>query len=254
MIVDQTVTIPADSQMTGIPGHIQEVGTVGNLGQNGFHFYDDLEIENDSAFTGGTSPQLYPYVQQSDIDNAANGLISANQPDAQRVLQTQAHANERFVGTPQCTPNTPNANHQAGDHATTVTVSVNFTCTGEVYDYNGALSLARQLLRKQAANNPGSACALTGQIIVSLQSASFNGQTVTLLVAAKGIWVYQISAAQRQAWANLVVGQSPQAAQTRLVRQQSVARVTIRLTGVNAQVLPTDAQKIIVVVQTVPGF
>jgi VCBS repeat-containing protein len=270
LVVDQTVTIPpypaTKYHIFGIPAHVQEGGTIGNFnascsGIDCFDYSNNLEtlfIGSDSAFTGGTDPHSYTYIQQSDIDNAANALISADLPgsqQAQQMLQPQIQANERTIGTPQCTPNTPKANHRVGDHKSTVTVSVNFTCTDEVYDYNGALSRAAQLLKKQAASSLGSDYALTGQIVPSVQSALLNEQVVTLLVAAKkGIWVYQISTAQQQAWAKLVAGQYLQTAQARLASQQGVAQVTIQLAGTNGQMLPKDAQKIKVVVSSVHGL
>jgi len=255
IVLNQPVYLPAHQINQPVAAHIQEVGTVGNTVNNYNFMYESnsIVIQVAGSFTGGKDPQHYTYVQQSDIDNAANHLTSANRPDAQQVLQGQVQANERFIGTPQCTANT-RANQQAGDRVAQVTVSVTFTCTGEVYDYTGALALAGQLLSNQAANNPGSAYVLTGRIITSLQSASLNSQTVSLMVAAKGVWVYQISIAQLQAWATSIAGQSLQAAQTLLTGQFGIAQVVIWATEANAQVLPTDSQKITVVVQTVPGL
>jgi hypothetical protein len=254
MVLDQTLTIPANSGNRTVRAHVQEAGTIGNITTNGFAYRDNtLDIFNDVPFTGGTDPQPYTYVQQSDINNAANSLISANQPNAQQVLQSQVQANERFAGTPQCSPNV-SANPPAGTQASQVTVSVNFTCTGEVYDYDGALMLAAQQLTTQATNNLGTAFALSGQIKTTLNSATpGNGGTVTLAIMAMGVWAYQFSAAQQSMLASMIAGKTPQMAHQILATQMGVAQVTIQLADTNAQVLPTNPGAITIVVQAVPG-
>ncbi len=256
MVVDQAVSLPPGGANRTIPGHVQEAGTIGNITSIGAFGYVDsgvLSVRPASAFSGGTDPQPYTYVQQSDINNAANSLISANQPNAQQVLQPQVQANERFAETPQCSPNV-SANPPAGTQASQVTVSVNFTCTGEVYDYDGALMLAAQQLTTQATNNLGTAFALSGQIKTTLNSATpGNGGTVTLAIMAMGVWAYQFSAAQQSMLASMIAGKTPQMAQQILETQMGVAQVTIQLADASAQVLPTNPEAITIVVQAVPG-
>ena len=114
-----------------------QAGTVGNVMRKYFRYCSDnlcgannqFTIENSvSAFTGGTDPYAYTYVQQSDINNAASPLISSTTSQAQTDIQNQVKSNEHLVGTPQCQSNTT-ANHAAGDKVSTVTVTVTTTCT-----------------------------------------------------------------------------------------------------------------------------
>jgi hypothetical protein len=254
MVLDQTVTIAANSGNRTVRAHVQEAGTIGNIATNGFAYRDNtLDIFNDVTFSGGTDPQPYTYVQQSDINNAANSLISANQPNPQQVLQPQVQTNEQFAGTPQCTPNV-SANPPAGTQASQVTVSVSFTCTGEVYDYDGALMLAAQQLTQQATNGLGSSFALSGQIKTMLNSATpGNGGTIALAIRATGVWAYQFSATQQSMLASMIAGKTPQMAQQILETQTGVAQVTIQLADASAQVLPTNPGAITIVIQAVPG-
>jgi VCBS repeat-containing protein len=211
-------------------------------------------VKNPTAFTGGKDASTSSVVQQSDIDNASNNLIQANQPNAEQVLQGRLQQGEQLIGTPQCSPNV-SADHQAGDQASQVTVTVSFTCTGEAYDQAGALVLAQQLLTSQAATTPGAGYALAGQIKTALVSASPDNQGgVAIVVQAEGIWVYQFSDSQKQALASLIAGKSQQEAMSLLTTQTGVAEVRIQIQGGTGQALPTDAQKITVVIQPMSGL
>jgi VCBS repeat-containing protein len=263
LVIDQTVTATA-GQYTTVAAHVAEVGPVGNFPggncpvgstQGTFDYVDSAnhEIRDWSAFSGGTDPQTYTAVAQSDIDNAANNLISANQPNAQQVVQGQLQQGEQLIGTPQCSPHI-RANHEAGYQTSSVTVTVSFTCTGEAYDQAGALMLAQTLLTTEAQSKLGTAYALVGQIKTNQVNATLDDQgNVTITVNAEGVWAFQFSNAQKQALAQLIAGKSRQEAMNLLAAQTGVAQGDIQLAGGNGQTLPTDSQKITVVIQPVPG-
>jgi VCBS repeat-containing protein len=274
---------PGYNTNTTVQAHIQQVGAIGNFpaqpssyisrsgsvaplsgschsfgyyrGACQYPFTNCLIILSQSAFTGGTDPQTVTAVAQSDINNTANSLIQANQPNAQQVVQNQLKANEQLAGTPQCQPNT-SANHNAGDVANTVTVTVTFTCTGEAFDRDGAFSLAEQLLKNQAASNPGQGFALAGKIKPSLVSAADpdNQGNIALVVKAEGVWAYQFSDAQMQTLARLIAGKSKQDALTALGAQTGVAQANIQINGGSGQTLPAQASEISIKVQAVAGL
>jgi VCBS repeat-containing protein len=212
-------------------------------------------VISSSPFTGGTDPQTYPVVTQSDIDNAAKSLIQANQPDPQHVLLGQLRAGEQLVdGTPQCTPQ-KSANQHAGDAVSQVTVTVTFTCTGEAYDHAGALALAANLLMDQAASNPGSSYALVGQIKTALVNAVLDTQGgVQVVMQAEGIWAYQFSTSQKQALSRLIAGKSQQEAMRLEAAQTGVAQARIQIQGRNGQAPPTDPQQIRLVIEPISGL
>ncbi len=133
-------------------------------------------------------------------------------------------------------------------------VSVSFTCTGEVYDYDDARSLAAQLLKNQAMTDPGSSYALVGTIDTNVISATLTnaGQgIVALLVSAVGRWVYQFSPAQQQQLAQLIAGKGKQAAFALLTSQTGVGNASIQLQG-SGNTLPTDPSLISIVIQPGP--
>jgi hypothetical protein len=272
MQLDQTVTLLPHGYVDYIPAHVVEVGTIGNLPGSccGFGPDDfqnqcdsihncgppDWDIFNDSAFTGGTDPQTYTAVQQSDINGAASTLEQANSPNAQQVLQPQVQANEQFIGTPQCKPKVT-SDHVAGDQATSVTVTVSFTCTGEVYNPQPAQAMASQLLTTQASTNPGPGYTLVGNIAALVTGAavsSVNQGTVMLTINAEGVWVYQFSSAQTQALAKAIAGKKKQDVQAFLLKQKGIAKVLINLTGGDGKTLPANADQIKIIVQSVQGI
>jgi VCBS repeat-containing protein len=264
--------------MTTVSAHVQQVGPVGNFPylaletlpltpQSGCGYFVYLggscsnvynvcdDITNYGSFTGGTSPTTSTVVAQSDIDNAANNLIQTNQPDAQQVLQGQLNAGEQLAGSPGCQPAT-SSNHSAGYAASTVTVTVTFTCTGEAYDQAGALTLASRLLTNQAASNPGAGYALVGQIkrtFVSAAAPDSQGN-IALVVQAEGVWAYSFSDSQKQALARLIAGKNKQDAISSLMAEIGVAQVSIQITGGDGQKLPTAASQITITVLTVSGL
>ena len=266
MVLDRTVSLPPasgnPSHTRGVPGHIFQVGASGNFpsscGQTVSFGYTPnsrlFYLINDSAFTGGTDPQTATVVTQSDIDGATQTLIQINQPDPQLELQGQLQQGEQLADTPHCSPHT-SADHQVGDAATQVTVTVSFTCTGIAYDQAGALVLVASLLKDQAASTPGAGYALVGQLKTTLLSATSDAQgTVQIEVQAEGVWAYQFSVAQKQALAKLIAGKSKQEAQRLLASQPGVETASITLSGGNSSTLPTDLAKIKINVQTVSGW
>lgn len=210
-------------------------------------------VYNTAAFTGGKDSSTYSVVRQSDIEGAANALETPP-PDPQQVLQGQVHANEHFVGTPTCNPNvTPD--HNAGDAATTVTVRVTFTCRGEVYDQQGALTMAQQWLKQDAVQNPGTGYMLVGTIVTTQGPAQISNTdpgTIVIPVTAEGVWVYQFSSAQEQAIAKQIAGKKKAKAQT-LLQQRGVAHANIEISGGDGNTLPVDSQQIRFVILSVNG-
>ena len=189
--------------------------------------------KNLTPFSGGQDPRTFAFVQQSDIDGIVNPIKMTLMPAAQQSLQAQVQSGERFLKTPQCTPNV-SSDHAAGDQASSVTVTVKVTCSGEVYDLQGVQTIAANLLKQQAATDPGPGYALTGNLVTGITQLSLtnpNKGTLELFVTAEGIWVYQFSDTQKAMLAKLIAGKSKQAAQTLLLQQMGVARVDIQLSG-----------------------
>ena len=147
------------------------------------------------------------------------------------------------------------ADHLPGDRAASVTVTMSDTCTGEVYDWQGAQSLAGSLLRMEAAKSLGAGYLLTGKLITTVTKAAvIDAQgTVSLLIAARGIWGFQFDNMRKPALAKLIAGKSEQQAQTLLLSQPGIAIVGFQFSQLSGNTLPTDPNAITIVVQSAPG-
>ena len=254
--------IPAANPNNGfgrvtVPAHAITSGSRGNI--RAFDFSNmiccansSVEVSNTVMFSGGQDPQKYTAVQQSDIDNAANPLKQPLSQTALSSLNGQKHANEQFVNTPSCSTKVT-SNHNAGDKATSVTVTVSSTCSGEVYDQLSARTIAADLLKTEKdKSNVG--YALTGNILTTITRAiADKSGKVTLFINAQGLWVYQFSNAQKSQMASQIAGKTQNQATAFLAVQQGVSKVaSISISSGNT--LPTDASKITIVVQNVPGL
>nr|MDQ2713824.1 hypothetical protein [Chloroflexota bacterium] len=261
---NSAVNIPGAGNGFGqitVPAHAIAGGAAGNIGAGAINRIccsndSTIKVFNSAPFVGGQDPQNYTFVQQSDIDGAANPLKSVLSQKAQQQFQAQIRPNEQLVGPAQCNSNV-SSNHNAGDHATTATVSVSASCTGEAYDHLGALAMAQTLLRTEAADNPGAGYALVGVLQTSITQASVidaNKGTISLTVPAEGVWVYQIDDAKKQQLARLIAGKTKAEAARLLQQQEGIQKADIQIDHGDGNTLPSDTANITIVVQNVPGL
>lgn len=214
-----------------------------------------IYVTNISAFTGGEDAHDFKYVQQSDIDGVTQSLEATLSQQAITALQSQVRANEKPASTPVCAPQQA-SNHQAGERADTVTVSVKTTCMGEVYDMQAVQTLAEQKLTRDARTNPGQAYAPVGQILATVtKSTPDNHGNVLLLVDATGVWVYHFTSIQLQHLAGLIAGKNSDEARTLLLQNKpGVSKVSIALTGAGATTMPGDTKRITINIAAVEGL
>ena len=249
------ISVPASPGFLTITGFAVNVGSAGNIGEldiSGSCRAAGIMVKK-GAFTGGQDPQPNSEVQQGDIDGAANALTASLTPGTQSDLQKQIKPNEQIVpDTFKCNISTFNANHKAGDHARSVTVTVAVTCTEEVCDQQATLAMAANLLKAQASKDSGSAYALTGNVVTGVTKATAldTRGMVSLLVSAQGVWVYQFSNAVKQDLANHIANKSEQDAKAYLLGQPGVSDVKIVVSS--GTTLP-DASHITIEIVAIPG-
>lgn len=211
-------------------------------------------VSNLNAFSGGQDPQTFTYVQQSDIDSAAQGLETTLNGQTTQILQTQTRSNERPVGQPKCAPQVQSSS-LAGTQANTVTVMVTMNCLGEVYDLQAVQVLATGKLMQEANTHFGPTYAPVGDVVSQVtQATPASRGDVLLTVIAVGVWDYQFSSAQRIALIHAIAGKSNQDARTFLLHQPGVHDVTITLTGAGDTTIPNDVTRITLNVAAVQGL
>jgi len=172
-------------------------------------------------------------------------------------LQKKVLPNEQVVPhTFICNKSAFTANHGAGDHASSVTVTVAITCKEEVYDQKAALTMAAGLLKTNPPPAaPGPPYALNtdpGNILtqVTRVTAIDTKGTVSILVRAEGVWVYHFDDSTLTGFKNHIAKMSEQDAIKYLKGQQGVSDVNIVISS--GTDLP-DAANITMKVVYVPG-
>jgi hypothetical protein len=186
-------------------------------------------------------------VQQSDIDTTAAALIQANAPVPAQVLKPKISANERLVGEGACTPG-QQADQQANQKAATVTVSVWFTCSGNLYDYDRTSMLTASLLRDEMKTAHYTAINTVKTTLKQQRVADDQG-TIALQMQAQARGSYYFDDAAMKNIARQLAGKSVSEAETWLKGQTSISAAKIKLAGgTGKQVLPTRAQDITVTI------
>lgn len=244
-----TVSVPAQ------PVNVGASGNIGALAISGPCCTADnsILVKNLSAFSGGQDAQHYTFIQQSDV----NSVVAQVQPGlvtkAQAGLKAQVQTGEQLVNTAQCSP-TVNVDQPVGDHGSNVpsaTATVTVTCTAEVYKRGDLATLVQTLLMQKAQTQAGTGYVLVGEVVTETTVQDVKQGTVSLLVNAKGVYVYQFSTAQKQQLANLIKGLSASQAITKLESQTGVTSASIP-NGVTT--LPSSASQIMITVQGPTGF
>ncbi len=248
---------PSEITVTGFAVNVGAGGNIGALDINGNCCTAGIIVKNGS-FGGGQDPQAHAVVVQADINAATNRLVASLRPKALSDLQQQVHANEQVVpNTLQCLNRALSditVNHNAGDHASSVSAGGTVVCTEEVYDHDGALSMAKSLLKADVSKKLGTNYAppLDKDIAAGVTQATVidTKGTVSLNVSAQGLWVYQFSKTVLQGFKNTIARESEQAAMNYLLQQPGVKSVNIQISSGNT--LP-DAADITIKLATVPG-
>lgn len=232
-------------------------GSVGNISANTLYLQPccggPISVSNTSAFSGGQNPQNYTFVQQSDVDNAAAALEPGLRTQAMSGFNKQLNKGYQLVAEPSCSTNV-SANPAVGAKASSTTVTVTSTCTGEAYDLAGANKLAQNLLAQKAAKSPGAGYVLSGTIVTfppQITSIDNKG-TIDLVIKTAGVWVYQFTDAYKTQLAHLIAGKSKSDALALLLQQPGIAQASISIAN-NGTTLPTDPNQISFTIQSIPG-
>jgi hypothetical protein len=247
------VTVSAHAATTGANGNIAAGAVSGTCCAAS----NSITVHNNNAFTGGQDAKNYNFVQQSDVDSFVSTAKAQLTQQANSALKGQLKASEQLAQAVNC-PATFQSSNPIGDQgqnipSTQITVTV--TCKAEAYDQNGMNTLVANLLQQKAKDTLGSdatSYAEQGPPIIHSQVQQINAdQSVSLIVSAKGLWVYQFSNDQKLQLAKLIAGKAVDASKTLLTAQMGVQDAT---TSTNNPTLPTDPSQISIVIQGVPNL
>ena len=212
-------------------------------------------IQNHDAFTSGQDAIDHTYVQQQDIDGVANPLIAQLTPDAQQQIQQQLQPDEQLIKDTTCSSST-NADHQAQETADSVTVTVQITCSGYVYNKQDLLTAAINAQKADVITRYGRSYQLSGEITTGTPNLSAPPQIGSAIyqIPTDGIWVFQIDKAQQQEIALSIAGHPQQEATAQLLQRKGIKSVVITTTGGMGTTLPISPENIRFTIVHVPGL
>jgi hypothetical protein len=239
-----TVVYPTLGQAT-VTAHAVIGGPAGNI--NAGDIYGPCCRLNvsavNAAFTGGEPARDYPMVTPQDIDPIASNLKASLDQGMQAALQMQVHADETLI-TPFPCQQRVTPDHQPGDEAAQVTITVSQTCTSMAYSTQAYRTLLEQIASQAAKTQLGDGYHLTGEIQSGItQMTSKGDSTLELQVKITGTWTYRFPQHQQEHIKALLAGKNKAQATALLLHIPGVQSASITIKN-NAMTLPTDSADI----------
>src|SRR5258707_3443293 len=238
-------TPPIEGQAT-VPAHALNANAKGNIQAYDINLAvsSDLTVKNLSNFSGGQDARDFQTVTKQDIAQAAAPLKTTLAQSMQGALTGQLQSGEALV-TPPCTP-TITTDHQIGNEATQVKVTVSETCSGVAYNTQELETKATQLLTTQALKKLGTGYSLLGDVQVTTNTATVTASRPTITFTCNGVWVYALSNQAQKHIKDLIKGKTTQDAMHLLQTLPGIERVSTSW-DVNTK-LPKDTQNIHLVI------
>jgi hypothetical protein len=249
IITDQEATIPAANPPSfgyvTVPAHAINAGSRGNIPAYDIHqacCATSVLAKNTQSFSGGQDERTYTTVTHNDIHSISTMLKTTLAHSITGALQGQRKPHEQLLLLP-CTP-TITSDHQPGDEATSVTVTVSQTCSAVAYNSQELETKATAYLVTQAQHTARAGYSLFGPVNVSVKQARISSTAphlVFLSFKATGTWMYGLSSTAQAHIKTVIVGKTTQQALSLLGSMPGVEQATIRFTGFgDATRLPTS--------------
>jgi hypothetical protein len=236
---------PIEGQAT-VPAHALTANAKGNIQAYDINLAvsSDLTVKNLSNFSGGQDARDFQTVTKQDIAQAAAPLKTSLAQSMQGALTGQLQSGEALV-IPSCTP-TISSDHQIGQEATQVKVTLSETCSGVAYDTAELESKATQLLTAQALKKLRSGYSVLGDVQVTTTTATVTASHPIIAFSCNGVWVYTLSDKAQEHIKDLIKGKTTQDAIHLLQTLPGIERVATSW-DVNTK-LPKDIQNIHLVI------
>jgi hypothetical protein len=251
VVTDQAAIIPAGNPpaygQATVAAHALATGSQGNIAASDINeacCATSVLAKNTVGFQGGQNARAYSYVTRTDIDNAVTSLATILRRSGRTALQAQLNQGEGLA-SPTCTP-TATADHQPGEEAAAVTVTVSETCTGVAYDSAALQERATHLVAQAAIHQLGPSYTLLGAIRVSVVHATITDMkrgVASLAIKGEGVWVYQLTSTAQQQIKQRIAGKSEQQALCILRTLAGIQEVHMSGIADNAH-LPIDPTRI----------
>jgi hypothetical protein len=244
----QDANIPPDNPpvngQTTVSAHAVNKGIAGNISAGDINSTVAIAVlaKNTSAFYGGQDERNFQTVAKSDITNTAAPLKTTLDQSMQDTLTGQLKSGEALA-SPHCTPTTT-TDHQTGQEATEVKVTVSETCSGIAYNTQELTSKVTQLLTSQATTKLGAGYSILESPQITITSAT-PAKQVTLSFTSVSTWVYALTTKDQQAIKKLIAGKNTDKALQLLSALPGIERVSLQSSGFgDSSRIPKDISSI----------
>lgn len=260
---DESVHIYTGATVS-IPCHATPAGSAGNIAAHDMdgpiQIIDHLTravigtayISNPQPFTGGVDARDYTYVQQSDIDKAANGLVAQLTPETKAKVKQQVKKGEMIDHDPSCSQSI-SSDHHAQDEAASVTVKVNVRCNALAFPDHALQDAAQKAYTKDGNTQFGNGYGVVGSMVVSKPEFMSNSSD-SFSVTVDGIWSFQYTSQSQQDLKKSIAGKPSNDALQVLKSRKDIQSVTLTTNGGFGTAVPTAADKIKLIIGTVNGL
>ena len=216
------VTVAAQASQSGSRGNISAYDINETCCSSG------ILAKNTDVFRGGADARDYQFVTKTDINSAATPLKAALAQSVNGALQGQLKNNKSLV-TPSCAT-AITSDHQPGDEATTVKITVSETCAAAAVGKDALNAKVTDLLDHQAAIKLGSGYGILGNPQVTVTSATVSKQ-VTLSFTSVSTWVYALSSAEQNHIKKIIAGKTKENALHLLLSLPGIESASINSSG-----------------------
>ena len=236
---DQDATIPA-ADLTANPPIIGQVtvsahavnsGSAGNIQAYSINepCCSSVVAKNTAPFQGGQDERDYRTVTKTDMTNAATPLKTTLDTSMNDTLTRQLKSGEALTSQ-HCTQ-TVSADHQPGQEATFVKVTVSETCSGIAYNTQELTSDVTKLLTSQAITKLGPGYSMLDTPQVDITQAAAQSTNVLLSFKAQSTWIYALSLQQQHAMKQLIAGKNTEKALQLLHSLPGIERLSLTSSG-----------------------
>jgi len=225
-------SIPPTLGQTTVSAHAVTPGSRGNIPIGDINqpcCTTAIRAINTTSFQGGQDERNFSTVTKTDITNAATPLKATLAQSINGALTGQLKNGEALQANP-CSP-TVTPDHQIGQEATTVKVTVSLTCSGIAYNTQELTNSVTQLLTSQAIKELGTGYSLLGDVQVTTNLATAQNKKVVISFNAQGLWVYALATQEQQHIKSIIAGKTKENAMQLLSMLPGIERVSMQSSG-----------------------
>lgn len=251
IVTDQNAAIPAANPpslgQAAVSAHALHAGQQGNIPSLAIDLpccLPSVFAKNVAPFAGGQDARDFTVVTGEDIQRVETNLITQLLQSEQAALAARVTPGEALA-PPTCT-RAVTSDHQMGEEATHVSVTLSETCNAVAYYTEALQKVAAKGLAAKAKKQVGAPFSLIGNVQVNILHAVIASKrqgSATLTIQTVGMYAYQFSLQELSRLKQRLLGMQEQKALRLLSGLPGIQNATIN-EGEGSQTLPDNLDAI----------